>query len=41
MNLVFIIDSLGTLDCIKTINAHDKGSSDNNMWNAGAFEKGI
>ena len=38
-NLCFIIDSIGTLDCIKTINAHDKGSSDNNMWNAGAFEK--
>lgn len=38
-NILFIIDSLGTLDCVKSINAHDKGSSDNNMWNAGAFEK--
>lgn len=39
MNICFIIDSIGTLDCVKTVNAHDKGSSDNNMWNAGAFEK--
>jgi hypothetical protein len=39
MDLVFIIDSLGTLDCIRSINAHDKGTSDNNMWNAGAFER--
>lgn len=38
-DLLFAIDSLGTLDCIKTINAHEKDSSDNNMWNAGAFEK--
>lgn len=38
-NLCFIIDSLGTLDCIRTVNAHDKGTSDNNMWNAGAFER--
>lgn len=37
-NICFIIDSLGTLDCIRSINAHDKGTSDNNMWNAGAFE---
>lgn len=34
----FIIDSLGTLDCIRTVDAYDKGSSENNMWNAGAFE---
>jgi len=38
-DLLFAIDSLGTLDCIKTINAQEKNSSDNNMWNAGAFEK--
>lgn len=38
MNLCFIIDSLGTLDCIRSINAQEKGTSDNNMWNAGAFE---
>jgi hypothetical protein len=37
-NICFIIDSLGTLDCVRSINAHDKGTSDNNMWNAGAFE---
>lgn len=38
-DLLFAIDSLGTLDCIKTINALEKDTSDNNMWNAGAFEK--
>ena len=38
-DIVFVIDSLGTLDCVRSINAHDKGSSDNNMWNAGAFER--
>lgn len=38
-DLLFGIDSFGTLDCIRSINAIDKGSSDNNMWNAGAFEK--
>jgi len=38
-DLLFAVDSFGTLDCIKTINAHEKNSSDNNMWNAGAFEK--
>ena len=38
-DLLFAIDSFGTLDCIRSINAVDKGSSDNNMWNAGAFEK--
>jgi len=39
MDLLFAIDSLGTLDCIRSINAHEKNSEDNNMWNAGAFEK--
>lgn len=38
-DLLFAVDSFGTLDCIKTINAHEKNTSDNNMWNAGAFEK--
>lgn len=38
-DLVFLIDSIGTLDCIKTINAKEKSSADNNMWNAGAYEK--
>jgi hypothetical protein len=37
-NICFIIDSLGSLNCIRSINAYDKGTSDNNMWNAGAFE---
>jgi hypothetical protein len=37
--LLFAIDSLGSLDCIKTINALEKNTNDNNMWNAGAFEK--
>ena len=37
---IFIaIDSIGTLNCIKTIDAQEKDSSDNNMWNAGAYEK--
>jgi hypothetical protein len=38
-DLLFAVDSFGTLDCIKTINAHEKNTNDNNMWNAGAFEK--
>jgi hypothetical protein len=38
-NLFFAIDSIGTLNCIKTINALEKNDSDNNMWNAGAYEK--
>lgn len=38
-HLLFAIDSFGTLDCIRTIDAQAKDSSDNNMWNAGAFEK--
>jgi len=37
-NILFVIDSLGTLDCVRSINAQEKGTSDNNMWNAGAFE---
>jgi len=38
-DLYFAIDSIGTLNCIKTINALEKNDSDNNMWNAGAYEK--
>jgi hypothetical protein len=38
-NLAFGIDSIGTLNCIATINALEKNTSDNNMWNAGAYEK--
>jgi hypothetical protein len=37
-DLVFLIDSLGTLDCIRSINSQEKGGNDNNLWNAGAFE---
>lgn len=38
-DLIFIIDSLGTLDCIKSVDAMEKDTSNNNMWNAGAFER--
>ena len=39
---VFIaIDSIGTLNCIKTIDALEKDTSDNNQWNAGAYEKSM
>ena len=38
-DLFFAIDSIGTLNCIKTINALVKDTNDNNMWNAGAYEK--
>lgn len=38
-DIFFAIDSIGTLNCIKTINALEKDDSDNNMWNAGAYEK--
>jgi len=37
--LFFAIDSIGTLNCIKTINALEKNDSDNNQWNAGSYEK--
>lgn len=39
MNICFIIDSIGTLSCIKSVNSADKGSPDNNQWNAGAYER--
>ena len=38
-DLLFAIDSIGTLNCIKTINAEEKNGTDNNMWNAGSSEK--
>lgn len=38
-DLYFAIDSIGTLNCIKTIDAAVKDTADNNMWNAGAYEK--
>lgn len=38
-NLDFYIDSIGVLNCVRSINAEDKGTSDNNMWNAGAYER--
>jgi len=38
-NIFIGIDSIGTLNCIKTINALEKDTSDNNQWNAGAYEK--
>jgi len=38
-DLFFGIDSIGTLNCIKTIDALVKDTNDNNMWNAGAYEK--
>ena len=38
-DLLFAIDSIGTLNCIKTVNALEKDESQNNMWNAGSYEK--
>lgn len=35
--LLFAIDSVGTLDCIKSIDAAVKDTNNNNMWNAGAW----
>jgi len=40
-DILFAVDSFGSLDCIKTINAQEKGSGDNNMYNASAFEKSM
>ncbi|HCW06050.1 MAG TPA: hypothetical protein DGG95_01650 [Cytophagales bacterium] len=39
IDIFFGIDSIGTLNCIKTINASEKDETQNNMWNAGAYEK--
>lgn len=36
-DILFAVDSIGTLDCIKTIDAAEKDSSNNNQWNAGAM----
>ena len=38
-DICFAIDSIGTLNCIKTIDAQVKDTNDNNLWNAGAYEK--
>ena len=38
-DLVFAIDSIGTLNCNKTINAAEKNEADSNFWNAGTYEK--
>jgi len=38
-DLLFAIDSIGTLDCNRTVNALENETSDNNMWNAGVYEK--
>lgn len=38
-DLLFMIDSLGTLDCNMTIEAKSNDTNQNNMWNAGAFER--
>lgn len=36
-DLLFAVDSIGTLDCIKTVNALEKDTATNNQWNAGAL----
>ena len=36
-DILFAVDSIGTLDCIKSVNAQEKDSGNNNMWNAGAL----
>jgi hypothetical protein len=38
-DLAFAIDSIGTLNCNKTINAAEKSETDSNFWNAAAYEK--
>ncbi|GAG66136.1 unnamed protein product, partial [marine sediment metagenome] len=38
-DIYFAIDSIGTLNCIATIDAEVKETAKNNMWNAGAYEK--
>jgi hypothetical protein len=35
----FFIDSIGVLNCVNTIEALEKDSSTNNMWNAFAYEQ--
>jgi len=38
VEVCFLWDSIGTLDCLKTIRAEEKDTANNNMWNAGALE---
>ena len=38
INLDFYIDSIGVLNCLKSIMAIEKDSTNNNMWNAAAYE---
>lgn len=38
-DLFFAIDSIGTLDCDQTAKARVNDSSQNNQWNAGAYER--
>lgn len=37
--LLFVIDSIGTLDCTQTIINRSADKSTNNQWNAGAYER--
>lgn len=37
--ILFIIDSIGTLDCVQTITNKSADKSINNQWNAGAYER--
>ncbi len=38
-DLLFMIDSIGVLDCNMVITAKANDSNQNNMWNAGSFER--
>lgn len=38
-DIFFAIDSIGTLRCTQTVNALENNDTNNNMWNAGAYEK--
>ena len=38
-DLIFAIDSIGIMDCNKTIIAAEKREADSNFWNAAAYEK--
>jgi hypothetical protein len=38
-DLFFAVDSIGTLDCEQVAKARVNDSTQNNMWNAGAYEK--
>lgn len=39
VNLLFIIDSIGTLDSLQTVTNRSADKSVNNQWNAGAYER--